>query len=112
MAKQVLFFNPNFEQEKAAKKQTVHSGIGEVLEEVGGLVTKVVILTGGASNVKTKKVIDTTNMIVEYIGIANQLAPHVKALFVKIFGSKEQRAAKRVLKKTRKSMNEYDKLNS
>jgi len=112
MAKQVLFFNPNYEVQmryhslkKDKSNPPVQSGIGEVVKEIGGVVIEVAVLAGGST-----KLINTTNMIVEYIGIINQLTPHVKMLFQKIFGTAEQREARRVLRETRKNMNEYSKL--
>lgn len=118
--KQVIFVNPDYYTQ--AEEYDAHlrgaspfsfppiqSGFGQVVEEKGGIVTKVKTTQQGPDGKYYERIIDVTKFIIVFVDLLNQLIPSVKILLSSIFGNKQTKANIKEIKKIRRELKNYNK---
>lgn len=118
--KQVIFVNPDYyvELDEYAENlqgespfffSPIQSGLGEVYEEKGGIITKVKTTQQGPDGKYYERIIDVTKFIIVFVDLLNQLIPSIKILLSSIFGSKQTKANIKEIKKIRRELKNYNK---
>ena len=87
----------------------VHSGIGTVVEEKGGIVTKVSYTHINPDGKTFERIIDTTMFLITFVSKLSELVAAAKILWTSIFGSKSQKAVVKEIMTTRKELKNYNR---